>query len=85
MEGDSRQMTAGEIAVGMNFNPSQDENVAKLKELFAAAFDIVEGLVPANDGTVETARKRKMRDAALHEIISAQMWSVKVATLGLNK
>lgn len=78
-----RPMTAGEIAVGMNFNPSQDEDVAKLKNLFAQAFDIVEQKVSADDGTVQTARKRKMRDAALHEIVSAQMWSVRVVTLEL--
>lgn len=74
-------MTAGEQAVGASFNPSGDEKVAKLKALFAEAFDIVEQSVPADDGTVETARKRKMRDAALHEIVTAQMWAVKVVTL----
>jgi len=79
--GASRPMTAGEIAVGMTFNPSGDEKVAKLKELFAQAFDIVEQSVPADDDTIPTARKRKMRDSALHEIISAQMWAVKVVTL----
>lgn len=77
----TRPMTAGEIAVGMTFNPSGDEKVAKLKQLFAEAFDIVEQSVPADDGTIPTSRKRKMRDAALHEIVTAQMWSVKIVTL----
>lgn len=76
-----RQMTAGEIAVGLTFNPSGDESVNKLKQLFAEAFDIVEKSVPADDGTIPTARKRKIRDAALHEIVTAQMWAVKVVTL----
>lgn len=80
-----RPMTAGEIAVGMKFNPSGDDTVAKLKALFAEAFDIVEQAVPADDGTIPTARKRKMRDAALHELISAQMWAVKVVTSGKKK
>lgn len=74
-------MTEGEIAVGMTFNPSGDEKVAKLKNLFAEAFDLVEQSVPADDGTIPTARKRKMRDSALQEIITAQMWAVKVVTL----
>lgn len=74
------QLTPGEQAVGLNFNPSNDEKVQALKLLFAQAFDIVEGAVPADDGTIETARKRKLRDAALHEIVSAQMWAVKVVT-----
>jgi malate synthase len=76
-----RPMTEGEIAVGLKFNPSGDEKAQKLKELFAQAFDIVEQHVSADDGTIQTARKRKMRDAALHEIVSAQMWAVKVVTL----
>jgi hypothetical protein len=75
------KLTPGEMAVGLTFNPSGDETVLKLKKLFAEAFDVVEKSVPADDGTVETARKRKMRDDALSFIITAQMWSVKVVTL----
>lgn len=74
-------MTAGEMAVGLSFNPGGLEVVNELKALFAKAFDIVEKSVPADDGTIPTARKRKMRDAALNEIVTAQMWSVKVVTL----
>lgn len=80
MSEQNQTLTAGEKAVGLSFNPSGDETVAKLKTLFAEAFDIVEQAVPADDGTNETARKRKLRDAALHEIITAQMWAVKVVT-----
>lgn len=75
------EQTPGEKAVGLNFNPSKDGTVAQLKQLFANAFDIVESAVPADDGTNETARQRKMRDAALQEIVTAQMWAVKVVTL----
>ena len=78
--GVQRELTPGEQAVGLTFNPSGDEKVKELKELFAKAFDIVEGSVSADDGTLATARRRKLRDAALHEIITAQMWSVKVVT-----
>lgn len=83
MEPDQRQMTPGEIAVGLTFNPSADPKVARLKALFAEAFDIVEQSVPAGSVTepLEITRKRKMRDAALHEIVTAQMWAVKVVTL----
>lgn len=41
----------------------------------------MESSVSADDGTLLTTRKRKMRDAALHEIITTQIWSVKVVTL----
>ena len=77
------ELSAGQKAVGVSFNPSQNPDVDKLKALFAQAFDIVERSVPSmtEDNTNEGFRKRKMRDAALHEIISAQMWAVKVITM----
>lgn len=84
MDENSRAMTPGEIAMGISFNPSNDPRVTKLKQLAAEMFDIVEQAVPmdgADTGTLELARKRKMRDAALHEIVTAQMWAVKVVTL----
>ena len=77
----TRSFTPGEIAVGIQFNPSGDEKVNRIKVLCAELFDIVEQSVPADDGTIPTARKRKMRDAALNNIITAQMWAVKVITL----
>ena len=80
MEVVSRELSFGEKAVGLTFNPSGDERVDKLKSLFAEAFNIVEQSVSADDGTILTARKRKMRDGALHEILTAQMWAVKVIT-----
>jgi hypothetical protein len=76
-----RVFSPGEVAVGLTFNPSGNQDVSNLKMLFAQAFDIVEKSVPGDDGTPETTRKRKMRDAALHEIITAQMWAVKIVTL----
>lgn len=75
------EQTSGQKAVGLSFNPSNDDKVSELKQLFAQAFDIVEQAVSADDGTVLTARNRKMRDCALQEIITAQMWAVKVITL----
>ena len=79
-----REMTAGEKAVGITFNPSNDPKVQEVKELFAKAFNMVEQSVDVNK--LETpdysvARSRKMRDSALENIITAQMWAVKVLTL----
>jgi hypothetical protein len=81
---ENRELTQGEKVVGLNFNPSNDETVQELKELFARAFDIVEHSVDVNK--LETpdhsvSRSRKMRDCALENIITAQMWAVKVVTL----
>ena len=77
----TRVMTAGENAVGLNFNPSGDDKVLLIKQLSAEIFDMVEKSVSANDGTNLNARQRKMRDFALGQIITAQMWAVKVVTL----
>jgi len=89
MDGDKntgvmREPTVGEKAVGLTFNPSNDPKVTELKTLFAKAFDIVEQSVDVNveeDDSYSLARRRKMRDACLHEILTAQMWAVKVVTL----
>lgn len=75
------KMTPGQVAVGLKFNPDSREDVDAIKRAMAHVFDLVEQSVAADDGTVETARKRKMRDAALDQIITAQMWAVKVVTL----
>lgn len=78
-----RELSPGEQAVGLSFNPSGDEKVTRIKALFAEAFDLVESSVaPAQEtDTLQNDRNRKMRDAALHEIVTAQMWAVKVVTL----
>lgn len=76
-----KELTPGGKAVGLDFNPSGYDLVDEIKKRMAHVFDLVEMSVPADDGTVETARKRKMRDAALDHIITAQMWAVKVVTL----
>jgi hypothetical protein len=78
---EEEQLTPGGIAVGLSFNPSGDEIVNQIKKNCANVFDLVEISVPADDGTIENARKRKMRDSALEAIITAQMWAVKVVTL----
>jgi len=78
---ENQELTPGGIAVGLNFNPSGNEIVNQIKKNCANVFDLVETSVPADDGTIETARKRKMRDSALEAIITAQMWAVKVITL----
>lgn len=82
MSDKNKDLTPGEQAVGLTCNPSNREDVQEIKTLMARVFDIVEKSVPADDGTVPTARKRKLRDAALQEIITAQMWAVKVVTFG---
>ncbi len=48
---EGKPLTSGEKAVGLTFNPSGDDRVAKIKQLCAEVFDIVERSVPEDDGT----------------------------------
>lgn len=65
----------GEQAVGLDFNPSGDETVHKLKALFAEIIDI------CNEERL-TARGEKARlySVAVTQTQDAQMWAVKART-----
>lgn len=73
------ELTFGEKAVGLTFNPSGDATVQKIKETCAAAIDVLNNLRDiakgANDG--EAVR---MFSVAITELQTAQMWGVKAAT-----
>jgi hypothetical protein len=73
-------LTSGRQLVGISFNPDKNELVDKLKSLAGAMIDMI-GQVQARDDAHEL-----LRNHAIHEIITAQMWAVKVATWpGLKK
>jgi hypothetical protein len=72
----TRELTFGEKAVGLSFNPSGDARVRELKELSAAFIDACNAL---RDGTTSGEVKR-MYSVAITEAQTAQMWGVKAAT-----
>lgn len=73
---DTRSLTFGEKAVGLSFNPSQDENVKRIKEQFAEVIDILNGYREhTEDGEV-----KRMLSVAITEAQTAQMWAVKAVT-----
>jgi hypothetical protein len=73
---EGKAMTYGEKAVGLSFNPSGDERVRKLKELYAQIIDICDDArQPRAIG--EAAR---LWAIAITEAQGAQMWAVKAAT-----
>lgn len=75
MEEASREMTFGEKAVGYAFNPSGDEKVTKLKQLYAEIIDIL------NDDRGDNRDERaRLSSVAITEAQTAQMWAVKAAT-----
>ena len=71
----SRELTFGEKAVGLSFNPSGDEKVQKAKELFAAAIDLINEV--RGEQRSEQAR---LCSIAITEAQGAQMWAVKAIT-----
>jgi hypothetical protein len=68
-------MTYGEKAVGLSFNPSGDQKVHKLKQLFAEIIDIC-----ASERAGTQGEHSRLYSVAIIEAQTAQMWAVKAAT-----
>jgi hypothetical protein len=70
------QLTYGEQAVGLTFNPAGDETVTKIKKLYAEIIDI------CNNARTEAGQGEKGRllSDAIKEAQTAQMWAVKGIT-----
>lgn len=71
-----RQMTFGERAVGLAFNPSGDGTVHELKTAAAEFIDICAAQREASDDP----EVKRMYSVAITEAQTAQMWAVKAAT-----
>lgn len=71
-----REMTFGEKACGVSFNPGGLENVASIKADFAA---IVDKLHKEREASSNPEIKRMM-SIAITEVQTAQMWAVKAVT-----
>lgn len=76
MEDTQRELSYGEKAVGLTFNPSNDANVQKIKELYAQIIDT------CNDLRTQSGQGEKGRllSVAITEAQTAQMWAVKGTT-----
>ncbi len=70
-----REMTYGEKAVGLTFNPSNDQNVQKVKELYAQIIDLVHEMKNPTP-----SEKGRLLSIAITEAQTAQMWAVKAIT-----
>lgn len=67
-------MTFGEKLVGLQFNPSNDNTVQELKELYARIIDICVQV------TVSSEEQSFILNNAITQAIDAQMWAVKAVT-----
>jgi hypothetical protein len=71
-----REMTYGEKAVGLTFNPGNNPDVDACKREFAAVIDRMNDL--RNDS--DNAEVKRMASIAITEAQTAQMWAVKAIT-----
>ena len=74
---ETKILSFGEQLVGIEFNPSNDAGVAKVKELFAEAANILKESYTSSTGS---PIKSLLFDHAVGELVSAQMAVVKVIT-----
>ena len=73
-------MTKGEYRVGINFNPSNDDMVGKIKRQAADLIDLIE-TIPGNEmRDMRGSEVGRLKALAQTEIESAAMWAVKAAT-----
>lgn len=72
-----RDLSYGEKAVGLAFNPSADARVDRIKSLYAQIIDEMAGLRASNNGSPEISR---LASVAITEAQGAQMWAVKALT-----
>ena len=76
MENVQREMTFGEKACGVSFNPGGRPDVDAIKTQFAAVVDDL------NDrrNAAENPEIKRMLSIAITEAQTAQMWAVKAVT-----
>ena len=71
-----RELTFGEKACGVSFNPSNDKIVDELKKEFAALVDACNTLRE----DAKSPEKKRMLSLAITDLQTAQMWAVKAVT-----
>lgn len=71
--------TKGEYRVGINFNPSNDDMVGKIKRIAADFIDAIESIDAHPDGQPFPEIMR-LKSLAQTDAEAAAMWAVKAAT-----
>ena len=72
-------MTKGEYRVGINFNPSADDMVGRIKRAAADLIDLIETITTSGVGD-QYNEVTRLKALAQTEVESAAMWAVKAAT-----
>lgn len=72
----TQELTFGERAVGLSYNPSGDMKVDALKKIFAEIID----LCNEARASATSSEAKRFFTVAITESQSAQMWAVKAIT-----
>ena len=75
-----REPTYGEKAVGLTFNPSGDQKVQKVKELYAQIIDLCLDLTTHESDNQVCNERNRLIKISITEAQTAQMWAVKAIT-----
>lgn len=70
------ELTYGQRAVGLTFNPSGDDAVAKCKQGFACSIDQMQQL----RFSTKSSAQARLASVAITEMQTAQMWALKAIT-----
>jgi hypothetical protein len=73
-------MTKGEYRVGINFNPSGDDLVGRIKRASADLIDLIETIDVAHGGQAINPEVVRLKATAQTAIEDGAMWAVKAAT-----
>ena len=75
-------MTKGEYRVGINFNPSNDDMVSKIKRAAADLIDLIDSIErhPARLVDMRLDEINRLKALAQTHVEDAAMWAVKAAT-----
>jgi hypothetical protein len=76
MDSKEQDLSFGQKAVGLTFNPSGDDAVAQCKQEFATTIDRMNALRNSSDNP----DVKRMASVAITEAQTAQMWAVKAIT-----
>ncbi|QGH72870.1 MAG: hypothetical protein [Podoviridae sp. ctrTa16] len=72
----TNELTYGEKAVGISFNPSNDSDVHQVKTKYAELINKLDATRAMSD----SAEQKRLCSIAITEAQTAQMWAVKAIT-----
>lgn len=75
-----RELTFGEKAVGITFNPGGMEQVNRIKRLSADLIDELNNQRMGNPSDLQNGEKTAQFTLSIRKIQEGQMWGVKAAT-----